>query len=155
VNVVLTREDFDGDVARPLLVALDTELDERYAGEGIGPPTHDPADFRPPRGVFLVARVDDEAVGCGALKPGPARGTGEVKRMYVVPEARGRRLAEQLLDGLVATAQELGYTRLVLETGVEQPEALRLYARLGWQPVETFGHYRDSPLTRCFGLELP
>jgi GNAT superfamily N-acetyltransferase len=155
MNVVLTREDFDGDVARPLLVALDAELDERYAGEGIGPPVHHPVDYAPPCGTFLVARADGVVVGCGALKPGPVAGTGEVKRMYVVPSARGRRVAERLLAGLVEAARDLGYRRLVLETGVEQPEALRLYERLGWQPVPGFGHYRDSPLSRCFGLDLP
>lgn len=154
MTVVLTPEDFDGDVARPLLVALDAELDERYAGEGIDPPAHSARDYAPPRGTFLVARLDGAVVGCGALKGGPVEGTGEVKRMYVVPQARGRRIAEQILAGLLEAARELGYRRLVLETGTEQPEALRLYERLGWQPVPPFGHYRDSPLTRCYGVDL-
>lgn len=155
MNLVLIREDFDSDVARPLLVALDAELDERYAGEGIPPPVHRPADFAPPRGAFLVARSDGAPVGCGGLLPGPSDGTGEVKRMYVAPAWRGRRIAEQVLAGLVGAARELGYRRLVLETGVEQPEALRLYERLGWTPVPGYGHYRDSPLSRCYGLDLP
>lgn len=154
MSVVLTREDFDGDVARPLLVALDAELDERYTGEGIPPPVHAAVDYTPPRGTFLVARLDGVPVGCGALKPGPEPRTGEVKRMYVAPHVRGRRIAEQVLAALVETARELGHTRLVLETGVEQPEALRLYERLGWQPVPSYGHYRDSPLSRCYGIDL-
>lgn len=155
MNVVLTREDFDGDVARPLLVALDAELDERYTGEGIPPPEHRAADYAPPLGAFLVARVDGRPVGCGAVKPGPAEGSGEVKRMYVAPRWRGRRIAEQVLAELVGAARELGYRRLVLETGTGQPEALRLYERAGWTPVPGFGHYRESPLSRCYGIELP
>ena len=148
-------EPFDGPTARTLLAALDEELDERYPGEGIPPPVHRPADYAPPRGAFLVARLDGEPVGCGAVKPGPADGTGEVKRMYVVPSARGRRIAEQVLQHLERAARELGYRHLVLETGTAQPEALRLYERLGWAPVPAFGHYAASPLSRCYGRDLP
>lgn len=154
MSVDLILEDFAGGTARRLLAALDAELDERYAGEDVCPPTYDPADFAPPRGVFLVARRNGEVVGCGALRPGPEPGTGEVKRMYVVPTARGRRIAELLLAALVDQARALGHRRLVLETGVAQPEAMRLYERLGWHPVPDYGHYAESPLTRCYGLEL-
>ena len=150
----LTRESFDGDVARPLLVDLDAELDVRYPVPFAPPPPHDPADYLAPRGTFLVARLDGEAVACGGLRPGPEAGLGEVKRMYVVPDVRGRRIAEQVLAGLVQAGHELGYRRLVLETGTAQPEAIRLYERLGWRPVPAFGHYRDSPMSRCFGLDL-
>lgn len=153
-QVVLSRERFDDQVVQDLLTALDAELDERYTGEGIEPPVHDARDYVPPRGVLLVARLGGQAVGCGALRPGPAEGVGEVKRMYVTPAVRGRRIAERLLGELVEAARRLGYRRLVLETGTEQPEALRLYERLGWTPAPAFGHYRDSPLSRCYGLDL-
>lgn len=151
----LTRESFDGAAARALTGALDAELDERYPQAFDDPPAHLLADYAPPRGAFVVARLGGDPVGCGGLRPGPQPGTGEVKRMYVVPRLRGQRLAEQLLTELTLAARELGVGRLVLETGTGQPEALRLYARLGWQPVPGFGHYRDSPLSRCFALELP
>ena len=152
--VSLTRAGFDSDVVRPLLLALDDELDVRYPLPFAPPPPHDPDDYRPPRGVFLVAWLDGTAVGCGGLRPGPAEGLGEVKRMYVAPQVRGRRIAEQVLAGLVEAGRELGYRRLVLETGTEQPEAIRLYSRLGWQLEAPFGHYRESPMARCFGLDL-
>jgi GNAT superfamily N-acetyltransferase len=154
VELVLSRERFDAQVVQALLAALDAELDARYADEGIDPPVHDPRDYESPRGVLLVARLGGEPVGCGALRPGPAEGVGEVKRMYVAPAVRGRRVAERLLAELLEAARRLGYRRLVLETGTEQPEALRLYQRLGWTPVPAFGHYRDSPLSRCYGLDL-
>lgn len=153
-ELLLTRESLDGDVSRPLLLALDAELDVRYPFPYEPPPPHDPADYLPPRGVFLVAWLDGEPVGCGAVRPGPATGLGEVKRMYVAPHVRGRRIAERVLAGLVASGRELGYRRLVLETGTAQPEAIRLYERVGWRPEPAFGHYRDSPLSRCFGLDL-
>ncbi|HVM29027.1 MAG TPA: GNAT family N-acetyltransferase [Mycobacteriales bacterium] len=153
-SVVVEPEPYDGETARALLAALDADLDERYPGEGIPPPVLDPADFRAPRGAFLVARQDGDPIGCGALRPGPVPGTGEVKRMYVAPRARGRRVAERVLERLAAIAVDLGYTRLVLETGLAQPEALRLYERLGWEPAPAFGHYRDSPLSRCYGRDL-
>ena len=153
--VQVTAEPFDGPVAASLLAALDAELDERYPGEGIPPPVHDPASYRPPSGVFLVARLDGEPVGCGALRPGPWPGTGEVKRMYVAPHVRGRRIAQTVLDELAAAAVRLGLRRLVLETGLNQPEALALYRRRGWTDVPAYGHYRDSPLSVCLGRDLP
>lgn len=153
-TVAVTPEDFGGELARRLLRALDDELDERYVGEGIPAPVHDPADYMPPRGLFLVARIGGEVVACGALRPGPEPGVGEIKRMYVVPAARGRRIAELVLAALVEAARGSGHHRLVLETGTEQPEAIRLYERLGWRPTAPFGHYRHSPLTRCYALDL-
>jgi GNAT superfamily N-acetyltransferase len=152
--VELRREPFDGPAGGPLLVALDAELDERYTGEGIPPPVHDPRDYVPPRGVFVVAYAGGEPVGCGGVRPGPRPGTGEVKRMYVAPQARGRRIAQQVLEELERWARGAGLHRLVLETGTEQPEAVRLYERLGWTPTAPFGHYAESPLSRHYGLDL-
>lgn len=156
-TVEVRAEPFTGPVARRLLAALDLELEARYAGaDDIPPPVLRADDFTPPRGVFVVAGdADGEVLGCGGLRPGPVPGTAEVKRMYVVPQARGRRVAERVLRELERHAAGLGYGRLVLETGTEQPEAIRLYERLGWHPVPPFGHYAASPLTRCYGRDLP
>ena len=149
-------EDFSGPVAAPLLAELDVELERRYRDESdIPPPPYDPEDYRPPRGVFLVARLDGQPVGCGAVRPGPFEGTGEVKRMYVAQSARGRGIARALLTALREAAADLGYRALVLETGVRQPEAMALYASDGWTPIDNYGHYRESPLSRCFRRELP
>lgn len=152
--VSISVEPFDGPVAAPLLEELEAELDARYGDSDIPPPVHRPADYAPPTGVFVVARIDGEPVGCGAVKRGPAEGVGEVKRMYVAPRARGRRIGAAVLDALGEQARRLGYVRLVLETGALQPEAVALYTREGWQAVEAFGHYAASPLSRCFGRPL-
>jgi len=66
---------------------------------------------------------------------------GELKRMYVRESARGRGVARLLLAHLERTAAESGIRRLVLETGVAQPEAIALYRSSGYTDVEPFGHY--------------
>lgn len=146
---------FDDPRVVPLLAALDADLTERYDSAGEVFPPHDPGSYVRPQGTFLLAELDAQPVGCGGLRPGPQPGTGEVKRMYVDPVARGRGTARALLAALVSAAVALGYERLVLETGTEQPEAIALYTSAGWQPIAQYGHYRDSPRSRCFALELP
>ena len=149
----------DPDVAA-LIAALDADLDERYAADDdlegepdramlnlLGP------DVTPPAGALLLARLDGVAVGCGAVRPHDDE-SAEIKRMYVVPEARGRGIAAALLHALERTAAELGYRRLVLETGMRQPEAMALYESRGWEPIENFGAYRTSSLSRSFGKSL-
>ena len=79
---------------------------------------------------------------------------GEIKRMYVVPAARGRGLSRAVLDALVEAARERGFTALVLETGTEQPEAMGLYASYGFVVEGRWGPYREDPRSRCFRLEL-
>jgi GNAT superfamily N-acetyltransferase len=82
-------------------------------------------------------------------------GVGEIKRMYVCPAARGLGIGRAVLDALEAEARALGLTRLVLETGVRQPEAIALYERVGYARIAAFGEYVDSPLSVCMGKDLP
>ena len=131
----------DPDV-RALTDAQQTELRARYGGEtepGVPPSAADVA-------VVLVARDDDGTpIGCGALRPLDEPGTAEVKRMYVVPAARGRGVSRLVLTGLEAEARARGWTTLRLETGPRQPEAVGLYTRAGYRPIGAFGHYvRDD-----------
>ncbi|HEV3017477.1 MAG TPA: GNAT family N-acetyltransferase [Burkholderiaceae bacterium] len=107
--------------------------------------------LRRPDVVFLVAQLGSEVVGCGALVD--QRGEyGELKRMYVRPSSRGMGVGVALLAALVAQARWRGLRLLRLETGIAQPEALRLYERAGFQRRGPFGAYRDDPL--CLFLEL-
>ena len=126
----------DPDVQR-LAEAQQTELRARYDGgsEPGTPPSA--ADLT----VVLVARDDDgTAIGCGALR-GLGAGVGELKRMYVVPDARGRGVASALLSALEGEARRLGWRTLCLETGPRQPEAVALYTGAGYRPTEAFGAY--------------
>jgi GNAT superfamily N-acetyltransferase len=139
----------DPDVAA-LTAAQQVELRARYGGAsepGVPPSAADVA-------VVLLARDDDGApIGCGALRP-LGEGTAELKRMYVVPAARGRGVSRLLLTGLEAEAVGRGWTTVQLETGPRQPEAVGLYTSAGYRPVPAFGLYVDDPFSLCFAREL-
>jgi putative acetyltransferase len=93
--------------------------------------------------TFLLATVDGQAVGCGALVD---RGEyAEVKRMFVAPGFRGRGIAARLLAELEQHTHDLRVPVIRLETGVRQPEALRLYERAGYIRSGPFGDYPDDP----------
>ena len=96
--------------------------------------------------LFLVARdVEGRAVGCAALAN--RGGYGEVKRMYVEEAGRGRGIGSKLLEQLVMFARMSGLQVLRLETGIHQPEAIRLYERAGFSRCEPFGDYQPDPLS--------
>lgn len=99
-----------------------------------------------PNATFLVARRGGRAVGCAALID-QGDGSGELKRMWVVPDVRGGGIGRKLLDAIEARAQERGLSVLRLETGVRQEAAIRLYERHGFVRCEPFGSYRPDPLS--------
>ncbi|MFG3053207.1 GNAT family N-acetyltransferase [Kitasatospora sp. NPDC048239] len=144
--------------AQRLSAQVQEEYVQRY-GDGDLTVLH-PDDFESPAGLFLTAYLDGEPVACGgwrAKTAGPngiRDGDAELKRMFVVPAARGRGLARALLRRLETTAVEAGRTRFILETGTEQPEAIALYASEGYGPVEKFGIYREHPQSICLGKEF-
>jgi putative acetyltransferase len=95
---------------------------------------------------FFVARGGGAVLGCCALVPA-ADGSAEIKRMFVAPAARGRRLGRQLLERLEKQALRRGIATLRLETGIYQPEALGLYRRSGYRDIPPFGDYAADPLS--------
>ncbi|MFD7547225.1 GNAT family N-acetyltransferase [Streptomyces sp. NPDC059578] len=136
------------------------EYAERYGDEGDVTPL-DPAMFEPPHGLYLIAYDENGTpLATGGWRrqdtnpEGYGDGDAEIKRMYVTPEARGRGLARRLLAALEADAGGAGRTRMVLETGTEQPEAIALYESSGYAPCAKFGHYRHSELSRCYAKPL-
>jgi GNAT superfamily N-acetyltransferase len=105
-------------------------------------------------GAFLIAWLDEVAVGCGAVRRLDAS-TAELKRMYVDPQVRGRGIARALVESLEREARALGATRVVLETGKRLAPAIRLYEDLGYVRIPLFGEYLSSPNTSvCFGKSL-
>ena len=70
--------------------------------------------------------------------------------MYVAPDTRGLRVGRLLLRGVEELAASRGYQLLRLETGTQQPEALRLYDRSGWSRIECYGYFKDDPTTICY-----
>src|SRR5690242_4883512 len=116
-------ESFDTPDVQALCVAQQAEMLELYEGEADIGPTREAAMFVPPDGIFVVVRDGGRAVACGGIARFDAT-RGEVKRMYVVPEARGSGLGRRVLDELERHARALGYDALVLETGDRQAAAL-------------------------------
>ncbi|MGB0101445.1 MAG: GNAT family N-acetyltransferase [Nocardioides sp.] len=140
-----------------LIEEVQAEYVVRYGGRDDTP--LDPLMFEPPDGSFFVGYAG-EPVATGAWRRsavealGSAR-TAEIKRMYVAPRARGVGLARRMLAHLEASAAEQGADVTILETGLRQPEAIALYESSGYEPIASFGYYRDAPLSRCYARRLP
>jgi GNAT superfamily N-acetyltransferase len=142
---------YDHPVAHDLVEQVQEEYVQRYGGRDAA--VVDAAEFLPPLGIFLVAGIDGEPAGCGArraLSPGVA----EIKRVYVVPRFRRRGLAQVIVGALEVGAARAGHGSVVLNTGQEQPEALALYADLGYRPIEGYGIYACSPGAVFLGKDL-
>lgn len=97
----------------------------------------------------VVALDVDTPIGCGAFKPFDDN-TVEIKRMYVLPERRGKGIAAQVLTELERWASELGYSRCVLETGLRMPDAVAFYKKNGYRRTENFGQYAGIDNSVCF-----
>ncbi|CAL9512958.1 GNAT family N-acetyltransferase [Streptomyces werraensis] len=151
---------YDHPDAVKLDAAVQAEYDIRYGDGGDATPM-DPADFRPPNGIYLIAydalgvpvasggwRVQD------ANEEGNRDGDAELKRMYVVEDMRGRGLARRILAALEEDARAAGRVRMVLETGTKQPEAIALYTSSGYEPCEKFGYYRFHEDSLCYAKRL-
>lgn len=139
----ITVEDPDSPDAKWCVEQYFAELDERFewgfdAGRSI---PADSEDLRPPRGTFLLARLDGRPVGCGAVKPAEP-GVGSIKRMWVAPQVRGAGVGRRLLLALEKEAAGLGMALLRLETNRSLHEAQALYRRNGYREVAAFN---DDP----------
>jgi GNAT superfamily N-acetyltransferase len=136
-----------GEAAALLLPRLMAELAHRYPEDDTVAPV--PAAIDGPGGAFVVAWLDEQAAGCGALRPMSAE-VAEIKRMYVNSLQRGHGIGRAILTKLEALAVSYGYQRLRLETGVRQPEAIHLYESFGFQRIPCYGQYEGAPLSVCF-----
>jgi GNAT superfamily N-acetyltransferase len=124
--------------ASVLVAAMIDELVPLYGRIDVpGAPSATPAEMGPQSGAFLLGIEDQRAVCCGGLKR-LSDEVCEIKRMYVVPEARGRGIAQLLLDALEDAARGLGYSVARLDTGARQPHAQRLYERAGYRSIDDF-----------------
>lgn len=107
-------------------------------------------EYGPPKGAFLLAQHDDRPIGCIGLRAFDET-TGEIKRLYVDPAARGFGAGRALAEGIVAKGRELGYARLVLDTLPTMNEARALYISMGFT---TIAPYRFNPVAGTSFLEL-
>jgi ribosomal protein S18 acetylase RimI-like enzyme len=151
VAVVISEERPDSPDAVALIGELDAHLTAAYAVES----RHGFSVEKLVRdGVrFFVARDDGDAAGCGGVLL-VGRDYAEVKRMYVRPAFRGRRIGQLMLDHLVEHARRHGLSLVRLETGIHQREAIALYERSGFRRIPPFGPYRDDPVSLCYEKRL-
>lgn len=133
---------------QPEIIALIADLDAYqltlYPPESVY--ALDLPSLMQPEVKFAVARdAADAIVGCAAVVLSSEY--GEIKRMYVKPEARGLGAAKRLMAELELASRAAGCSSMVLETGPSQPEAIALYARHGFEQCGPYGDYRDDPLS--------
>lgn len=144
--VAISAEPEDSRDAQQCVAAYYSELDRRFEDgfdPGNGGYAGKPADAS---GAFLIARLHGRAIGCGALKPLDAT-TGEIKRMWVAPEARGLGVAHRLLEALEDQARQAGMKRVVLDTNRSLAEAQAMYRKAGYRDIE---RYNDNPYADFF-----
>lgn len=156
--MTVTAGDVGGDDEASLIAALEDELVERYRGTpGEAYADVDPTyreHFREPHGAFFIARENDRAVGCGGIR-WVDDATAEIKRMYVRPESRKTGVARKVLASLEAWAAEHGFERIILESGTAQPDACALYESSGYERIEPYGVWKDSPESICYSKRVP
>ncbi|MDR7086935.1 GNAT superfamily N-acetyltransferase [Aeromicrobium panaciterrae] len=143
---------YDSADAQVLTDEVQLEYVRRYGSEGGDINPIDAADFVPPVGQFFVAYVDDVPAAMGGWRR--HGDDAEIRRMYVRPQFQRRGLARAVLDNIESTAREAGFARLILETGLEQPEAIELYRSAGYADIPAFGFYAEEELSVHLGKQL-
>ncbi len=101
----------------------------------------------------VVAYINDTPVGCGAFKAFSDNSV-EIKRMFTLPEYRGKQIATHILTELETWANELGYKSSILETGKRQIEAVNFYKKNKYKIIKNFGPYKGVDNSVCFEKEL-
>jgi GNAT superfamily N-acetyltransferase len=136
---VIAEEAATSAAAQQCLQLYYRELKELF-DEGFDPARsvlHSLDEFAPPRGRFLIIRMNGDPVGCGGLTPLDAD-AAYLKRMWIAPAVRGRGLGRRLLAALEAKAKSIGYSIAKLETNRALPEAQQLYRSTGYREVPPF-----------------
>jgi putative acetyltransferase len=128
-----------------LVVLLDADLKIR---DGDDHPFYD--QFNKIQNIrnVIVCYNDGKPIGCGAFKEYDSK-TVEIKRMFVLPECRGKGIGLVILKELEFWAMELNYFACILETGKKQPEAISLYQKAGYAIIENYGQYENVENSVC------
>lgn len=142
---------YDSADAQLLTAEVQLEYVRRYGGVGDTAPV-DTTEFDGSGGAFFMIYVNDVPAAMGGWRR--HGDDGEIKRMYVRPAFQRRGLARVMLAELERTAVEAGITRLILETGLAQPEAVALYRSAGYADVPAFGFYADEPRSVHLGKQI-
>ena len=148
--IKLVRTDSDNSDFIALVGKLDADLAERDGSDHTFYAQFNKIDTIR---YAVVAYENELAIGCGAIKQFTPESM-EVKRMYVLPENRGKGIAGAVLSELEKWAKELLYANCVLETGKKQPEAIKLYQNNGYRLIPNYGQYAGIENSVCFQKEL-
>jgi putative acetyltransferase len=152
-DVVLRAVSWDHPHSVELRAAQRADVDARYGGDF--EPGHRPTAADIAAIVVAYDATDETPIGCGAFRElRDEQPTVEIKRMYVRPEYRGRKIGQLILRDLEARARQRGAVRARLETGHLQPEAVRLYESAGYRRIPNFGDYADDDRSLCFERTL-
>lgn len=146
----IARETSDSAPLRELVRLLDADLNDRY---GNIQAQYDQYNSLAKLDGVVIAYAAGRAVGCGCFRRFDDR-TAEIKRMFVRPENRGSGAAQLILAELERWAIESGFGRAILETGVLQREAIRLYAKSGYSPIDNYGQYVGMEHSVCMAKLL-
>lgn len=147
----IERVAWDHPASVSLRAAQRAEIELRYGAPDSEPgpaPTGDDVTA-----FFVAFGDDDQPLGCGGLRQLSVT-EAEVKRMFVAPSSRGTGVSTAILARLEQEGRDRGYARLVLETGDQQPDAIRFYSREGYERIPNFGYYADSDASLCFSKSL-
>lgn len=148
--IILKRTDSEDSDFIELVKLLDADLVDRYGDEQIFYSQFN--KITKIRHVIVVFE-NHEAIACGAIKEYSPQ-IMEVKRMYCLPEKRGRGIATKILIELEAWAKELSYEKCILETGIKQEEAIALYSKNNYQRIPNYGQYEGKEQSVCFEKNL-
>ena len=112
-----------------------------------------PGKFSPPEGCLLIAEVDDNPVGCVALRSFEP-GTCEMKRLFVKPEFRSKGVGMALAKRVITEAKKRGYNKMLLDTGDFMVAAQKLYNSLGFKTTNQYYEVPEEVLKRTVFMEL-
>jgi GNAT superfamily N-acetyltransferase len=137
-DLKLATEPADSETSNALQTAFFADIATRYPGWNPGnSQSVEPAELAPPTGIWLVAYLNNTAIGCGGLQALDPH-TAEIRRIFIATSVRGQGIGRALLAELEGHARRLGYQRLRLTTGDQQPEALDLFRSTGYAEIPPF-----------------
>ena len=155
-ELVIRPEPFSSGLAQRLAAEVNAVYVERYGGPDDTP--IELSEFDPASGGrFLVGFLDGAAVACGGFRraePPAPPGTAELKRMYVTADRRRCGLGRRMLTALEVAAAQASYTRVILDTGTAQPEAIGLYLSSGYTRIPNYSIYRHHATNRAYAKTL-
>ena len=149
--IILKRTRYNDPHFESLIVDLDKEFWLRYPATQQNFAPHNKVDDN---ARVVVAYSESTPVGCGCFRPMNEQAVLEIKRMFVIPQFRGRGIARMILNELETWGSEEGFTQAKLETGNKQPEAIAVYNAAGYKEIPNYPPYTEIADSICMAKIL-